>query len=75
MSTLSKQRAVVRTALQRFQDGYTQRDLAALDAFMSLFRSEPDIHVIGTSAVTMANEEWCVGPSAVRALIAADWQL
>ena len=41
----------VRLTLQRFQDGYTQRAVAALDEFMQLFADEAGLEVIGTNGV------------------------
>ncbi len=37
----------IRELLERFQDGYTKRDLSQVDAFLDLFTS--DIEVIGTN--------------------------
>jgi hypothetical protein len=66
--------ADIRATLQAFQDGYTHRDLATIDAFMELFSSEATLEVIGTSAVSTAVDEWCIGRPSVRALVEADWQ-
>jgi hypothetical protein len=66
--------ADVRATLQTFQDGYTHRDTAALDTFMGLFAPDAMLEVIGTSASARTEDEWCVGRTAVRDLIAADWQ-
>jgi hypothetical protein len=41
---------------------------------MELFSADDHLEVIGTSAVTSASDEWCIGGAATRALIAADWQ-
>lgn len=64
----------VRTVLQAFQEGYSKRDGKAIDAFLNLFVTDEGQEVIGTSAVSTANEEWCKGQSATRALVAADWE-
>lgn len=64
----------VRVLLRRFQDGYTRRDLAALDEFMDLFIANDELEVIGTNAVAFGEDEWCQGPEAVRELIAGDWE-
>ncbi len=64
----------VRTVLQEFQDGYTKRDLKALDAFMELFSADEGLEVIGTSGLGVGREEWCLGRSALRRLVENDWQ-
>lgn len=64
----------VRAVLHSFQDGYSKRDGKAIDAFLNLFVPDEGQEVIGTSAVSMANEEWCKGQAATRALVAADWE-
>ena len=74
MSSSTNDGADVRSTLQAFQDGYTQRSGTALDAFMRLFVTNIHLEVIGTSAVTRTTDEWCVGQAAVRALIEADWR-
>ena len=40
----------VRTTQQKFQDGYTARDIAKLDAFMQLFAQDEGIEMIGIGA-------------------------
>ncbi len=65
----------VRAVLARFQQGYSQRDLTALDAFMELFDPDAALEVIGTGATTpQAGGEWCLGPAAVRTLVYNDWK-
>ena len=64
----------VRTLLQRFQDGYTRRDVGRIDAFMDLFAADQALEVIGTNAIETSSQEWCRGVAATRALIAADWE-
>ena len=57
--------------LAAFQEGYSRRDLARLDAFMRLFRE--DCVVIGTAGVAPGEGEWYLGREEARAMIAADW--
>jgi hypothetical protein len=64
----------VRLLLEKFQDGYTQRDLANLDDFMELFIEGDELEVIGTNALEPGKDEWCRGRQAVRALVASDWE-
>jgi ketosteroid isomerase-like protein len=64
----------VRALLQKFQDGYAQRDLTELDEFMELFTPDDELEVIGTNAVTPGRGEWCWGRQATRELVASDWE-
>ena len=63
----------VRATLQRFQDGYTARDVARIEAFMRLFASEEDIELIGIGAARRSANEWFVGPAAIRDIVEGDW--
>jgi hypothetical protein len=65
--------AQVRDALQRFQDGYTARDLSRLDQFMELFVRESDAELIGIGASVRGGNEWFVGPDAIREIVESDW--
>jgi hypothetical protein len=62
----------IRELLQRFQDGYTRRDLGAVDEFMDLFTA--DAEVIGTNGVKPGVDEWYVCRDAARELVAGDWE-
>lgn len=62
----------IRTLLQRFQDGYTRRDLSAVDAFMELFTA--DAEVIGTNGYKPGDAEWYTSRSAARELVHGDWE-
>jgi hypothetical protein len=62
----------IRHLLQRFQEGYAQRDADRLDAFMELFT--PDAEVIGTNGIEPGVEEWYLGRDAARVLVAGDWR-
>jgi ketosteroid isomerase-like protein len=66
--------AAVRRVFQQYQDYYTARDQANVDACMALFTSDPEVEVIGTGAITHGTDEWCDGPELVRQLTAGDWQ-
>jgi hypothetical protein len=63
----------VRAVLQRFQDGYTARDVSRLDEFMRLFAPDEDIELIGVGAAKRAAHEWFIGPSAIRDIVEGDW--
>lgn len=58
--------------MQTFQDGYTQRDLAQVDAFMELFTQ--DVEVIGTNGSKPGVGEWYLNRSDARALVDGDWR-
>ncbi|MFZ5857843.1 MAG: nuclear transport factor 2 family protein [Chloroflexota bacterium] len=62
----------IRELLQQFQDGYTHRDLGAVDQFMDLFTA--DAEVIGTNGVRPGVDEWYVNRAAARELVAGDWE-
>lgn len=62
----------VRHVLQRFEEGYTARDLDQLDPFMEIFDPQ-EVELIGIGAVERGGEEWFVGVDAVRDIIAGDW--
>ena len=63
----------IKAVLLRFQEGYLQRDAAALDEFMQLFSSNTELEVIGTGGIYPGDDEWCCGP-AVRELVKNDWE-
>ena len=64
----------IQKVLQRFQDGYTARDIAKLDEFMKLFVSGGDIELIGIGASARNLNEWFQGPERIREIIESDWQ-
>lgn len=72
--TLNTPHDEVRQLLQKFQDGYSKRDTSLLESFMQLFGPDAELEVIGTNAVKPGEGEWCKGTSAVRDLIAGDWE-
>jgi hypothetical protein len=41
---------------------------------MDLFVDTGDLEVIGTNALEPGRGEWCLGPDAVRRLVASDWE-
>jgi hypothetical protein len=63
----------VRELLRRFHQGYVDRDMAHLNEFMELFSNTDSLEVIGTGGVHPGEGEWCLGPQAVRNLVASDW--
>ncbi len=62
----------IRTLLQRFQDGYIQRDVNRVDSFMELFTD--DAEVIGTNGVKPGVDEWYMDRKSARELVEGDWQ-
>lgn len=64
----------IRALLLKFQEGYTRRDPANLNAFMELFGPDDELEVIGTNATTPGIGEWCKGRAAVSRLVEGDWE-
>jgi hypothetical protein len=64
----------IRSALQKFQDGYTTRDVAKLDEFMQLFVQDDSIEMIGVGASKRAANEWFEGLNRIREIIEGDWE-
>ncbi len=62
----------IQELLQKFQEGYTRRDMNAVDAFMQLFT--PDCEVIGTNGLRPGVDEWYVDRASARELVAGDWE-
>jgi hypothetical protein len=71
--TSKKHQLEVRSALQKFQDGYTSRDVDKLDEFMQLFVQDDSIEMIGIGASKRAENEWFEGLDRVRYIIEGDW--
>ncbi len=63
----------VREALRNFQEGYHERRIENIDAFMEMFVPEADIELIGTGGITPGDDEWCLNRKSVRSLIEDDW--
>lgn len=66
--------SAVRSTLQKFQDGYTSRDVTRLDEFMQLFVPGEAIEMIGTGASKRAANEWREGFTPVREFVESDWK-
>ena len=64
--------AEIRSLLQRFQEGYTRRDISQVDPFMDLFTD--DAEVIGTNGVRPGQDEWYMDRASARELVEGDWQ-
>jgi len=64
----------VRSALEKFQDGYDAREIARLDDFMQLFAPNDEIEMIGIGAAKRAAPEWFEGRSRIREIVENDWQ-
>lgn len=63
----------VRSTLQKFQDGYINRDKSKLDSFMKLFAPTDEIELIGVGASERGGNEWFNGRAAIREIIEGDW--
>jgi hypothetical protein len=66
--------AAVRRVFQQYQDYYTARDPANLDACMQLFTRGHDVEVVGTGAIAPGADEWCDSHALARELTARDWE-
>ena len=64
----------VRVLLQRFQEGYSKRDIEVVDEFMELFSTDEGLEVIGTGAVAPRVGEWCLDRACTQNLIESDWK-
>jgi hypothetical protein len=64
----------VRSILQKFQDGYTSRNVAKLDEFMQLFVQSEAIEMMGIGATQRHASEWYEGISRIREFIGDDWK-
>ena len=63
----------VRSLLQKFQDGYTARDLSQVDTFMELFVKSDEIELVGVGARKRGGNEWFQGWQAIREIVEGDW--
>jgi len=66
--------SAVRSTLQKFQDGYSARDIARLDEFMRLFVKSEAVEMIGIGASKHGAKEWYEGFDRVREFIGDDWR-
>lgn len=64
----------VRGILQKFQDGYTHRDLTQLDEFLQLFEPSAEVEMIGIGASKRGGYEWFEGIDSIREIIESDWK-
>lgn len=62
----------IRSLMQAFQEGYTQRDLTQVDAFLQLFTA--DAEVIGTNGQRPGVDEWYMNRASARELVHGDWE-
>ncbi len=62
----------IRLLMQKFQDGYTKRDLTQVDSFMEFFIQ--DAEVIGTNGIKPNSGEWYMDRASARELVAGDWE-
>jgi len=62
----------IRSVLQKFQNGYTIRDVSKLDEFMQLFVQNESIELIGIGASKRAENEWFEGLDRMRHIVEGD---
>lgn len=61
--------------LKRLQKGYLARDVSAVKDFVEeLFIEDEEVLIIGTSAVTFEDQEWCEGLEKVTRIFESDWK-
>ena len=58
--------------LNRFQEGYVDRDLEKLESFMCLF--EDEVEVIGTNGSFPGEDEWHLNKASAEELVKGDWE-
>ena len=71
--TTAETQSEIRVTLQKFQDGYTAREVDRLDDFMQLFAPNDEIEMIGIGAAKRAATEWFEGRSRIREIVENDW--
>lgn len=69
----ANQTSEVRSTLQKFQDGYTTRNVTRLEEFMQLFVQDDSIEMIGVGASQRAANEWFEGLARIREIVESDW--
>ncbi|TAK14069.1 MAG: hypothetical protein EPO32_03115 [Anaerolineae bacterium] len=62
----------IRQLLHAFQEGYTHRDPARLEAFMMLFTE--DVETIGTNGIRPGQGEWYTDRESSSILVKEDWE-
>lgn len=62
----------IRSLMQKFQDGYTHRDLTKVESFMGLFTEKTE--VVGTNGIKPGVEEWYMDRTSARELVEGDWE-
>ncbi len=55
--------------LERFQEGYTKRDISVVDSYMGELFNKDDVIIIGTSI-----GEWCLDYDDSKELVQSDWE-
>lgn len=65
----------IKRVLEKFQDGYTKRNVNEVDTFLDeLFLLESDLLLIGTGAIDLNGYEFSKGPKGARNLVEEDWK-
>ena len=63
----------VRAVLAAFGNGYRDRDLSQLDAFIELF--DDGAEMIGIEATRRGSDEWFEGRAAIKEIVESDWRV
>jgi hypothetical protein len=63
----------IRNVLQRFQDGYSTRDISQLEKFMGLFIEGDATELIGIGAYARNQDEWFQGTARIQEIVKSDW--
>ena len=64
---------IIRT-FNKFEQGYKDRNIGAIDSFMELFSDAPDAQMLGIGATEPGEYEWLTGKSEIKEIILSDWQ-
>jgi hypothetical protein len=64
----------VGAVLEKFQEGYTHRDLTKLDEFIHLFEQSAEVEMIGIGAAQRGSYEWFEGIDSIKEIIQSDWE-
>ncbi len=59
--------------LNKFIEGYNNKDISIIDDFMNLFSKQKSIEMIGIGATKPGNYEWFIGQKEIKEIIISDW--
>ena len=71
---MSEELTKIKEVIDKFQEGYLNRDPNVVDGFMDLFCDSDILEVIGTDAYQKGQGEWSLDKVALQKMISSDWQ-